>query len=62
MVELYDEVNQRMRNRANAALLKGIGAEFHLSCKKRLTIYKYKKKISQIPSESEEITIFMMHE
>ena len=55
-----------MRNGANTALLKvglkGIEAEFHLSCKKRLTIYKYKKKISQIPSESEEVTIFMMHE
>ena len=40
--------------------LRGIGqyfeilflAEFHLSCKMQLLIYKYKKKNSKIPSEN----------
>ena len=33
-------------------------AEFHLSCKKWLPIFKYKKKNSKIPSESEKIVNF----
>ena len=35
-------------------------AEFHLSCKMLLIIYKYKKKNSKNPSESEEIAFFFV--
>ena len=33
-------------------------AKLYLSCKNGLPIYKYKKKNSKIPSESEEIIYF----
>ena len=33
-------------------------AEFHLSCKMQLLIYKYKKKSSKIPIENKEIINF----